>query len=139
MQTEDASTGEPIIQLAIPYDIDTYPQSTLSAPVEPWTSDLGRDVTVHAELSAVDAGGRVVLSVKKAPVSPGSPATLVAKKAFTVPDTGVLSFGSTDLDVTLENGAKYWFDLTVRDPVLSDAVSASAVQLRWERRCGQDP
>ena len=123
--------GKPIIQLAIPYDIDTYPQSTLTTPVEPWTSDLGRDVTVHAELSAVDAGGRVVLSVKKAPATPGSPATLVAKKAFTVPDTGVLTFGSTDLDVTLENGAKYWFDLTVRDPALSDATSASAVQLRW--------
>ena len=131
VQTEDAKTGKPIIQLAIPYDIDTYPQSTLTTPVEPWTSDLGRDVTVHAELSAVDSGGRVVLSVKKAPATPGSPATLVAKKAFTVPDTGVLTFGSTDLDVTLENGAKYWFDLTVRDPALSDATSASAVQLRW--------
>jgi RHS repeat-associated protein len=133
VQTEDPETGEPIIDLAIPYDIDTYPQTDLSAPVEPWSSDLGRAVTVHAEMSAVDARGRAVLTVKQAPETPGQPATLVATQDFSLSGPDPLTAGAVDLDVTLEDGADYWFDLTVRDPVLSDAVVESSVQLRWEQ------
>ena len=87
VQTEDAKTGKPIIQLAIPYDIDTYPQSTLTTPVEPWTSDLGRDVTVHAELSAVDSGGRVVLSVKKSPAIRHRIASLITTWPVIAPES----------------------------------------------------
>lgn len=122
---------EPTLELDLPWDIDIYPVNDLVGPSEPWTSDLGRTVTVHAEVGAVDTpGGDVVLSVKRRTAS-GEPGVLVAKKSFPVPGGGVTG-GSTDLDVVLEGGKDYWFDLTVRDPGLSTKITSRNVELRYD-------
>jgi RHS repeat-associated protein len=130
------SGGEPVVveqngvhtlELLIPADIDIYPRNTLTAPATPWTSDLGRTVTVHAELAAAgdSGGGDVVLTVKQRN-------KLVAKRLFKVPDSGVITSGAGDVDVTLASGEDYWYDLSIRSPGLSDKVISSNVELRWD-------
>ncbi|HSK26622.1 MAG TPA: SpvB/TcaC N-terminal domain-containing protein [Jiangellales bacterium] len=123
--------GNPTLTLNTPYDIDIYPRNTLTGPSTPWTSTLGRTVSVNAGLAASDGGGTAVLTVKKE-VTPGQPALVVARRTVTVPETALgPTVGTGSVDVTLENGAKYWFDITVRDPGLSDYVTASGVDLTW--------
>lgn len=123
LQTVDAN-GNPILEVTVPADIDVYPNSTLTSPSKPWTSTLNRTVTVHAEVGAANSsGGEVVLTVK-------TRSGLVAKRRFTVP-AGVATVGSGDVDVALQNGQDYWFDLSIRDPALSDKVTSSKVILKW--------
>jgi RHS repeat-associated protein len=122
----DEPDDNPIIELVVPADIDIYPQNTLTAPRTGWTSDLGRSVTVHAAVGTLGntPAGDVVLTVKQR-------GELVAKRRFTVPAGALGSAGSGEVAVTLANGEDYWFDLSIRDPGLSDRVVSSSVELRW--------
>ena len=122
----DDPSDEPTIELDVPADIDVYPNTTLSAPATPWTSDLGRTVTVHAQVTAGgdSGGGDAVLTVKQRN-------RLVAKKRFAIPDSGVLTSGAGDVDVNLANGGDYWYDISIRSPRLSEKVISSQVELRW--------
>lgn len=127
---------EPTLELDLPWDIDIYPANDLVGPSAPWNSDLSRTVTVHAEVGAADTpGGDVVLSVKRR-TSSGAPGALVAKKTFPVP-AGGFATGSTDLEVALQGGADYWFDLTVREPGLSEKITSRSVDLRYSEADAQ--
>lgn len=122
MVTTDAN-GDPALMLNVPVDIDIYPQNNLTAPSMPWVSNVGGNVTVHAEIDAFDTpGGDVVLTVKTRD-------GLVGKQHFTVPG-GFLTSGTVELDLILQSGEEYWFDLSVRDPALSDGIFFSEVELR---------
>jgi RHS repeat-associated protein len=121
------SNGNHTLTLVVPTDTDIYPSDDLGAPQQPWTSNLDRTVDVAAAvpLNALDhthPAADVVLTVK------GSDGSL-AKQGFTVATDAVT--GSTTLSVALHNGTNYWFDLSVRNPVLSDKIVSSSVQLKY--------
>jgi hypothetical protein len=120
------TTGERTLELDVPADIDIYPNNTRNLPYSGWTSTLGRTVTVRALVSAFNTpGGEAVLTVKQRD-------ELVAKATIDVPASILNATGTVDVDVTLANGEDYWFDISIRDPGLSDTVIASGVQLRWQ-------
>lgn len=133
----DLVADEPALELEVPYDIDIYPRNDLTAPAEPWASDLdeARTVTVSGQVDAVASTepGTVVLTVKRR-TADDAPGEVVAKGTFDVPLPvlpGGVSTGSTSLDVELDPDEDYWFDLTVREPGLSDHITGSDVSLSW--------
>ncbi len=124
---------EPTLKLDVPYDIDVYPHNDVSAPVAAWTSDLDRTVTVRAAITASGAeAGSAVLTVKQSAGS-GQPGTVIAKKTFSTAALG----GAGQIDVALHANTAYWFDLTVRDPDVSDKITGNNVTLTWTEN-GED-
>ncbi|MHA6512934.1 SpvB/TcaC N-terminal domain-containing protein [Tessaracoccus sp. Z1128] len=124
----DGLDDDHTLELNLPYDIDLYPTTDETAPRAPWTSTLNREVTVNASVVAlVDAEpGQVTLTVKRRTAS--GLGEVLAKQTF---DAGPLG-GSTELTgVALESGDDYWFDLTVRDPDLSERITSNDVTLTW--------
>lgn len=123
VSTTDKS-GNPTLTLVVPTDTDIYPSDDLSAPQQPWNSDLDRtvDVDPDVQLTAPHPAADVVLTVK------GSDGSL-AKQGFTIAQDAV--DGSTTLSVALQSGVDYWFDLSVRNPDLSDQITSSKVQLKY--------
>jgi len=111
--------------LSPPVDIDIYPSNNLSSPATAWHSTLGRTVTpdVGLDVGADNGAGDVILTVKQ-------PDGYVYKTTVNVDSNGTLT-PDTLPDLTLTNGEDYWFDLSVRNPSLSDKLSNPTVTLRW--------
>jgi hypothetical protein len=118
---------EPTLGLSVPYDIDVYPVTDLTAPSEPWRSDRSGTVTVKATVDRdeSEAEGDVVLTVKRRTES--GLGEVVAKERFTVPVGSGLVEGT--VDVELKDDEDYWFDLSVRNPLLSTRITSKDVVL----------
>ncbi|HET8945342.1 MAG TPA: SpvB/TcaC N-terminal domain-containing protein, partial [Candidatus Polarisedimenticolia bacterium] len=118
------NAGKSTLALAVPTDIDIYPSDDLGLPQQPYDPDADRTVDVIAELQAGPdhPAGDVVLTVKG---SDGS----IAKQPFHV-DKNATGAGTT-LAVALKDNTQYWFDLSVRDPGLSDAIASSQVHYEY--------
>ncbi|HYV18681.1 MAG TPA: SpvB/TcaC N-terminal domain-containing protein [Verrucomicrobiae bacterium] len=121
--TTDAN-GNNTLSLIVPTDTDIYPVDDLGGPQQPYTSDHDGTVNVIADVTAGPSHpqGDVVLTVK------GSDGSL-AKQPFTLA-ANTLS-GSATLSVALKSGTDYWFDLSVREPGLSDAIGSSKVHYEY--------
>jgi hypothetical protein len=126
------SSGKPVIVLRIPANTDIYPQTSLTAPVTPWVSDASGNATAHVSVNlgpfvgfgsaSTATDNQMVFTVKNA-------SGVVAKKSIalspgTAPQTVV-----ADVPVTLASGTAYWFDLSIRNPNVSDVASNLSVQL----------
>jgi RHS repeat-associated protein len=109
-------------------DIDIYPVNTLVTPAAPWTSTRGEveKIEVKLDVGANNLAGNVVLTIKKA-------GGYVHKETFHIGAGGSSrTFTKDDLEgVDLTNGEKYWFDLSVRNPGLSEKLSNPRVTLKW--------
>ncbi len=125
LPTNDTDTGEPLVQVDVPVDIDLYPFNTLVGPSAPWTSPIGQAATLEATIttSATD-GGRAVLTVKD---SNG----LVAKEAIAIPARGAGTLPVVEVPLTLVEGEPYWFDLSLPGGASAGIVTAQSAKLTW--------
>ncbi|GAB3051208.1 hypothetical protein GCM10027053_08200 [Intrasporangium mesophilum] len=106
-------------------DIDVYPRNSLTAPATAWTSDLGRTVTPHlnASLGSDNPGGEIVVTAKTA-------AGMYYKARFTV-GSGSQTINRDLPDISLANGTKYWFDVTIRNAGVSANISNTNLLVTW--------
>jgi hypothetical protein len=118
----DAS-GNPIVRLDPPYDIDAYSEDTLAAPQLPWVSDDTDTLTVHSTLVAdSDANGVVVLTAKKR-------GELLAKRTITIID-GVV--GNVSFDIDVEEDDQVFFDYSCFDPDLAPKIGHRVVEVTFD-------
>ena len=120
--------------LAPHMDVDTYPNTTRSAPATAWTSTLGRTVTprLTGARDSDNPGGEMIVTAKTA-------AGVVYKASYAVPSGGgsfdsgsAASSATTKLpDITLDAGTPYWFDVTMRRAGLSSHVSGVNLVMSW--------
>lgn len=116
------SNNKPTLVLPIPADTDIYPENTLTAPRQPWVSNLAGAVTARATLTVAgdSGGGAAIVTVKSA-------AGILAKQTLTVPNSPLPSAPFVDIPLTLASGTNYWFDITIRNANLSEKVTAHTV------------
>jgi RHS repeat-associated protein len=121
------SSGNNTLTLVVPTDTDIYPSDDLGGPQQAWSSNLDRTVDVDADvevnpLDHAHPAADVVLTVK------GSDGSL-AKQAFTVAQDAASA--TTTLSVAVNSSTSYWFDLSVRNPDLSDKITSETLQLKY--------
>ncbi len=117
------SSGNPLVQLHPPYDVDLYPVDDLSgAPQQAWT--VPNDGTVHVTPSlsvAPGAGGTVTFTVKRR-------GALVTKQAIAI-SNGAVPDASFDLPVS--QGDQLFFDFSAADPQLGSQITSESVQVTY--------
>jgi hypothetical protein len=135
--TTTDSSGQPAIEIKAPYDIDVYPESTLTAPQEPWIWD-DRDET-PGETRTVTVEGRISVAGTTDPARFPIQATMTAKTSnrklgkatATIPAAPVpsplgqlpaLVFAEASFDIQVVEGQPYWFDWTTRSPELGPVL-----------------
>ncbi|MEV6815219.1 SpvB/TcaC N-terminal domain-containing protein, partial [Micromonospora sp. NPDC051296] len=111
-------SGDPLIVLYPPYDVDIYPATGLTAPQSAWTAPATGTVQVSPQVSApAGSNGTITFTVKKR-------GERVAKHSITISD-GTASDAAFPLEVTA--GDQLYFDFSVADPAL--ALTAATVQV----------
>lgn len=122
------SSGNPIVQLHPPYDIDLYPVDDLGgAPQQAWT--VPADGTAHvtpALTVAPDADGTLTFTVKRR-------GALVSKHAITITNGSV---PDASFDLPVSQGDQLFFDFSASDPQLGSKITSESVQVAYP---GADP
>lgn len=141
--------GQPAYEVDVPWHIDMYPNSTLSAPSAPWTASDDEKQTVTVKFTVEEGddfdGCRTFLS-DDAILTIKQRGKLIAKKVVTVEHDSKDTDGNScpagqkadftdkeyegSVDVDFANGGEYWFDLSIRDTRLSSLISSSSVSLK---------
>lgn len=128
----DEVTHHPLFDATAPSDIDIYPDTTrTTGPAAAWGSDMDRDVTVRTTFTfkslpdpqPEDRSADAVITVK-------SDGTRLAKEPQSI-NLRRTSQLEHELSFDLDDDEDYWFEISVRDPVLADRIASTAVQLRW--------
>ncbi|MFL6161611.1 MAG: SpvB/TcaC N-terminal domain-containing protein [Jatrophihabitantaceae bacterium] len=120
VSTVTDSSGNPLIQLHPPFDVDSYPIDNLTAPQQPWSAPATENVTVKPSLTAADgANGSVTFTVKRQDA-------VAARCTITVSD-GTADTCSLSVDTTADD--QLYFDFSVADPALRAEITATAVQV----------
>src|SRR5262249_2265331 len=124
--------GNYVIKVAFPPEIDQYPNrssdgASSSGVSRPWTAPKSGtyDAVVPLGPTTDNPSGTAVVTIK-------STAGLVARKEVSVP-AGPNPLGiplSVDLNLALTKGTNYWFDVTMRDPNVSDQAVLADFVLR---------
>ena len=125
--------GNPLFQLHPPYDVDFYPDNSLTAPQQPsWTADEDRTITVTTQLSALSGAvpGRVTFTIKR-------PGEQLAKAFVEIqPDLTVVN---ATLTVDVNEFDPLYFDYSVDDPQLKDKLTNTNVLVQYEDQSFEVP
>jgi RHS repeat-associated protein len=126
--TTNPTTGQPSIELAVPADIDIYPNNDLAAPAKPWSSDIDGPATVHADVGILPEPDG------SAPPDPTDRIFLTVKQRGKLIGKAPVVNGTADVPVNLKQGEDYWFDLSVRDDTtnLSELIGTHSVVVRTD-------
>ena len=117
--TDDA--GNPLIQLHPPYDIDTYPTNTLTAPQQGWTAPATETVSVVPSITASStASGLVTFTIRRRGAWAG-------KATSSILNGGMA--GTTTLNVAVVAGDKLFFDFSITDPALRSKITATVAKV----------
>ncbi len=155
--TTDAN-GNPTMEIKPPYDIDVYPESTLSGPHAPWMFDDGdpnttatRTVNVEGRFSVpgnVDPSLFTIVATLTAKTTDrllGKATGAVVLPLPTTPPTLPLPV-EVSFDIQVVEGQPYWFDFTTRGaevgPVLATDVEVAGADVghavHWPRLLSGD-
>ncbi|MPZ52145.1 MAG: hypothetical protein GEU79_05340, partial [Acidimicrobiia bacterium] len=118
--------GEPLLELFVPADIDIYPHNNRIAPVSPWVAERTEAVTISAELQTTAIPfevieGDAVLTVK-------SRDSLIAKRTINV-EAKDWTWNFPEFEISVTEGEEYFFDISVRDPDLADAIVVNSAEV----------
>lgn len=111
-----------------PVDTDIYPLHSNIAPRVGYTAAASGERTVRIQFDIVRnifddfPGGTAFVTVK------GSDASLF-RYPLTVPRNGIGHYDDQNLRVTLKQGVRYWFDVSVREPSLYEVMRNGKVEL----------
>lgn len=125
--------GKPNVD--VPVDTDIYPEVNRASPISPWQPNQTNDRKVVATVQLADdnPAGSMVLTVKDADGTVKDADGSVAKKRVDVADgtDADLITGSRSVSVTVdfEADADYWFDVSVADPALADAIMGLQIEV----------
>jgi RHS repeat-associated protein len=119
--TTDAS-GNPTMVMDLLPEVEQYPSRASTALQQTWaaTGTGPFNAVVHLTHGANTPAGTAIVTVKD------SAGHLVAKDSFAVPAGGSSVDAVVPLNVSLTSGTSYWFDVTLRDPNITNAGSLSA-------------
>jgi RHS repeat-associated protein len=116
--------GNPQIVVKLLPEIEQYPNSSRTSPVVPYAAedDETYDLVVDISRPLLAKAGTAIVTVKNAD------GELVDSDTIDLIGPG----GSqvVDLDVALEDGTDYFFDIMIRDPEVSDDATLNSVALR---------
>jgi hypothetical protein len=108
-------------------EIEQYPDRSSADVSTPWTASTNEtyDAVVKLGLGSGTPGGAAMVLVKTRD-------GVVAKHELTIPASPLPSGLETrvELNAALVSGRDYWFDVTVRDPHLSEVVTLNDFDLR---------
>ncbi|WP_153395385.1 SpvB/TcaC N-terminal domain-containing protein [Ornithinicoccus halotolerans] len=115
--------AEPNVEISLAPEIDQYPQRSSTGVSRPWKPTSGSyDIVLDFTRSTDNPGGTAVLSVKDAD-------GVVKQVDVDVPSgAGDHRFRAEDISLNEDN--RYWLELTMRDPDLSDLVTLTKAALR---------
>jgi RHS repeat-associated protein len=114
------SSGNPLIQLHPPYNVDSYPIDNLSAPQQPWTAPVTETATFGMSINlASSSTGSIIYSAKRG-------GHLVGQCALTVSGTTVNGTAATGcpLSVPVTAGDQIYLDFSVTDPALRAKITS---------------
>ncbi len=108
-------------------EIEQYPHSAPAAVSLPWTtgSATTRDAHVTFNRAADSPAGVAIVAVK-------TRNGVVARQSVSIPASPVIGVPyetDVDLNASLQANTDYWFDVTIRNPALSDKVSMTGFKL----------
>src|SRR5262249_19650467 len=107
-------------------EVEQYPHPTLAAVSMPWStgSATTRDAKVTFSRAFDSPAGVAVVAVKTRD-------GVIARQTVNVPAAplGGDFTANVGLNVALQANTDYWFDVTMRDPALSDKVSMTEFKL----------
>ncbi|MBO9524411.1 MAG: hypothetical protein J7518_22970 [Nocardioidaceae bacterium] len=108
-------------------DTDVYPVTSADRPRQPWPAPAGNAVARIVLSGGDNPAGDLVFTAKKE--GPGGVARVVAKKRIHLSGGTLPTHPAFFADVPLEAGSGYWFDVSTRDPSLSEVISGVDVRL----------
>ena len=107
-------------------EIEQYPHSSSTSVSLPWSTGSATSRNAHVTFSRAvgSPAGKAVVTVKTS-------AGVVARQTVDIPAAPLGgSFAiDADLNAALQANTAYWFDVTMRDPALSDKVSLTGFTL----------
>ena len=120
VSTVNDDAGNPLIQLHPPYDVDSYPVDSLTAPQKPWLAPASEGITVSPSIAATSGtNGTVSFTVKRKGI--------VASRCIFTISNGAASVCSGSLSVV--SGDPLYFDFSAATPGLRDKITSTAVQV----------
>ncbi len=132
--TVTSTDGKPLLDLQAPANIQIYPRTDLTAPQTTWTAPSGNAITAKASVSfsSNTQSGTVVVTVKKK-ITPAAasdaPSVLVAKQTLTITNGTIAGASPASLTFTPDNGAQYWFDMSVAQPALGSQWTSGQINI----------
>jgi RHS repeat-associated protein len=113
------SSGNPLIQLHPPFDVDSYPVDNLTAPQQPWSAPFSGPFTGSASVAlASSATGSISLTAKHS-------GQRVGGCTITVSGTS----GSCSFDLPAAAGDQVYFDFSVADPTLRAKITSATASV----------
>ena len=114
------------VSLKMTPEIEQYPYQSPRSVSTPWRTESAttRDASVTFSQSPASPGGRAVVAVK-------TRAGVIARGTVDLPaapPTGAFT-ATLDLNAELQAKTDYWFDVTIRNPALSNEVSLTRFAL----------
>jgi RHS repeat-associated protein len=114
------------ISLNMTPEIEQYPHSSATGVSVPWStgSAITRDAEVTFSEAAGNPGGAAVVAVK-------TRSGVIARGTVNLPPAPVGAIVTADvpLNAAIQANTDYWFDVTIRDPALSDKTALAGFKL----------
>jgi YD repeat-containing protein len=124
---DGASCGEGKPDVVPSVDTDIYPVTSAIAPRQPWVAPAGSSIARIELTGASNRAGDLVFTAKKR--GPDGVARVVAKKQIHLAAASLPAHPMFYTPVPLDQGTDYWFDVSTRDPGLSEVVHGVDVRL----------
>ncbi|MCG8915240.1 sugar-binding protein [Actinokineospora sp. PR83] len=125
--------GNPTLVISPPYDLDLYPQTTLTAPQGSYTATQDGQITVRPTLAVNFAGEqrdtRAVFTVKKA-------GALLAKRVIDIVDGQIPGPDALAVTAQVSQGDQLHFDFSTTDPTLLPRLTNQSATLSYDGSAG---
>ncbi len=121
--------GDPAHKMSIPPEIEQYPRRAPGGVSRPWESGAADtyDARVTFSRGTDTPAGTAIVSVKRRNTLNNQ---LITQQAVSIPAGSGSHLAVLNLNVGIANGGNYWFDVTIRDPAVSDKVTLASFVLR---------
>ena len=133
-QVESGQENPALSSFDLPYHVDIYPVTNLSAPQEGWTAPQDGSLTVKTTFTSTDPSkGAVLFTVKRAGTTTTDPVTVTAGELLakvTVKEAGEAA-ADAQLSVEVVQGDVLYFDYTTLDPELAATVTTAEVRVNY--------
>lgn len=115
VSTVTDSSGNPLIQLHPPFDVDSYPTGNLSAPQQPWSAPATETANLSATVNlSASATGSITFTAKRAGQRVGG---------CTITVNGTT--GTCNALVPVTAGDQVYLDFSAADPALGAKISSA--------------